>query len=152
MRLPVRALGRTLAISGLLLVLSSLLVPLTGCNLLYVVSRSMEPYVPVGSLVLLCQTQPSVGDVAAYSLYGKTVLHRVSSADLSKGTAYFVADVDPKSPSVVEIGSIRGVAAFAVPLMGYLAMHRQHTIALLVAIAGIILFHSLYKMSEKGGR
>jgi len=152
MRLLVRALGRILVVSGLLLVLSSLLVPLAGCNLLHVVSGSMEPYVPVGSLVLLCQTQPSVGDVAAYSLYGKTVLHRVSSADLSKGTAYFVADVDPKSPSVVEIGTIRGVAAFAVPLLGYLAMFRQHTVALLAAVAGIILFHSLYKMSRKGGR
>jgi signal peptidase len=147
-----RSLGRILAISGFLLVLSSLLVPLTGCNLLYVVSGSMEPYVPVGSLVVLCRSQPSIGDVAAYSLYGETVLHRVSSADLSKGTAYFVADVDPKSPSVVEIGTIRGAVAFAVPLLGYLAMFRQYTIALLAAVAGIILFHSLYKMSRKGGR
>jgi signal peptidase len=146
------ALGKVLTLSGILLTLTSLLAPLTNCSLLYIVSGSMEPYVPVGSLVFLCQAQPSVGDVAAYSLYGKTVLHRVSSADLSKGTAYFVADVDPKSPSVVEIGTIRGVAAFAVPLLGYLAMFRQHTIALLAAVAGIILFHSLYKMSRKGGR
>jgi hypothetical protein len=147
-----RSLGRILALSGLLLVLSSLLLPLTNCNLLYVVSGSMEPYVPVGSLVVLCRSQPSVGDVAAYSLYGETVLHRVSSADLSRGTAYFVADVDPKSPSVVEIGRVQGVAVSIVPFVGYLAMFRQYTIALLVAIAGIILFHSLYKMSRKGGR
>jgi signal peptidase len=147
-----RSLGRILALSGLLLVLSSLLVPLTGCNLLYVVSGSMEPYVPVGSLVVLCRSQPSVGDVAAYSLYGETVLHRVSSADLSKGTATFVADIDPRYPSAVEIGRIQGVAVFIVPLLGYLALFRQHTIALLIAIAGIVLFHSLYKMREKGGR
>jgi signal peptidase len=147
-----RSLGRILALSGLLLVLSSLLVPLTGCNLLYVVSGSMEPYVPVGSLVVLCRSQPSIGDVAAYSLYGETVLHRVSSADLSKGTAYFVADVDPKSPSVVEIGRVQGVAVSIVPLLGYLAMFRQYTIALLIAVAGIVLFYNLYKMSRKGGR
>jgi signal peptidase len=147
-----RSLGRILALSGLLLVLSSLLLPLTNCNLLYVVSGSMEPYVPVGSLIVLCHSQPSVGDVAAYSLYGETVLHRVSSADLSKGTATFVADIDPRYPSAVETGRIQGVAVFIVPLLGYLAMFRQHTIALLIAIAGIVLFRSLYKMSEKGGR
>jgi hypothetical protein len=147
-----RSLGRILALSGLLLVLSSLLLPLTNCNLLYVVSGSMEPYVPVGSLALLCRSQPSVGDVAAYSLYGETVLHRVSSADLSKGVASFVADIDPKYPSVVETGRVQGVAVFIVPLLGYLAMFRQYTIALLVTAAGIILFYSLYKMSRKGGR
>jgi signal peptidase len=144
-----RSLGRILALSGLFLVLSSLLLPLTNCNLLYVVSGSMEPYVPVGSLIVLCRSQPTIGDVAAYSLYGETVLHRVFSADLSKGTASFVADIDPKSPSVVEIGRVQGVAVFIIPLLGYLAMYRQYTIALLVAIAGIVLFHSLYKMSER---
>jgi signal peptidase len=146
------ALGKVLTLSGILLMLSSLLAPLTSCSLLYIVSGSMEPYVPVGSLVLLCQTQPSVGDIAAYSLYGETVLHRVSSADLSKGTASFVADIDPKSPSVVEIGRVQGVMVFIVPLLGYLAMFRQYTIAFLAAVAGIILFQSLYKMSEKRGR
>jgi hypothetical protein len=147
-----RSLGRILALSGLLLVLSSLLLPLTNCNLLYVVSGSMEPYVPVGSLIVLCRSQPSVGDVAAYSLYGETILHRVSSADLSKGTASFVADIDPKYPSVVEVGRVQGVAVLVIPLLGYLAMHRQYTIPLLMAVAGIIILHSLYKMTQREGR
>jgi signal peptidase len=149
MRLPFRALGRILVVSGLLLVLSSLLVPLVGCNLLYVVSGSMEPYVPVGSLVLLCQAQPSVGDVAAYSLYGKTVLHRVSSIDLKGGTMLFVADANPVYPSVVEIEKVRGVAVLVVPLLGYLAMNRLYAISFPAAVLAIVLFSSLYKMSER---
>jgi signal peptidase len=152
MRLPVRALGRILAVSGLLLVLSSLLVPLAGCNLLYVVSGSMEPYVPIGSLVLLCRAQPSVGDVAAYSLYGKTVIHRVSSIDLKGGTMLFVADANPVYPSVVEIEKVRGVALLAVPLLGYLAMNRLYIIFFLAAVLAIVLSSSLYKISEKDRR
>jgi signal peptidase len=143
------ALGKVLTLSGILLTLSSLLAPMTSCSLLYVVSGSMEPYVPVGSLVLLCQTQPSVGDVAAYSLYGKTVLHRVSSIDLKGGTMLFVADADPAYPSVVEIGKVRGVAVLVVPLLGYLAMNRLYTAFFLAAVLAIMLFSSLYKMSER---
>jgi hypothetical protein len=147
-----RSLGRISVLSGLLLILSSLLLPLTDCRLLYVVSSSMEPYVPLGSLVLLCRSQPTVGDVVAYSLYGETVLHRVSSIDLRGGSASFVSDIDPSRPSAVEIGRIQGVAVFIIPLLGYLAMYRQYTIAFLATVAGIILFHSLYKISQKGGR
>jgi signal peptidase len=143
------ALGKVLTLSGIFLTLTSLLAPLTNCSLLYIVSGSMEPYVPVGSLVLLCQTQPSVGDIAAYSLYGKTVLHRVSSIDLKGGTMLFVADANPVYPSVVEIEKVRGVAVLAVPLLGYLAMNRLYAISFPAAVLAIVLFSSLYKMSER---
>ena len=146
------ALGKVLTLSGILLTLSSLLAPMTSCNLLYIVSGSMEPYVPVGSLVLLCQAQPSVGDIAAYSLYGKTVFHRVSSIDLKGGTMLFVADANPAYPSAVEIEKVRGVAVLVVPLLGYLAINRLYAISFLAATLAITLSLSLYKMSEKGGR
>ncbi|MEM2233682.1 MAG: hypothetical protein QXP81_09125 [Nitrososphaerota archaeon] len=144
--------GRALMLAGLLLVLASLVLPLSKCSFLHVVSGSMEPYLPVGSLVLLCPSEPLVGDVAAYSLYGSVIIHRVASADTASGTLFFSADLDPARPSVVESRRVLGVAVLALPLLGYLGMLRQH-VMFAVMVAGLFwLLHRLYNMGKREWR
>ena len=134
MRLPVRALVLAFTLfSFFLLAVQSL----PGLMVLHVVSGSMEPNVPLGSLVLLRRGEPpSIGDVAAYVLevQGRryVLLHRVTGIS-SDGRYVFSADADPSSGiTLVEPEKVLGRMLVAIPYLGYLAPYASLVMGLLI--------------------
>ncbi|MEM3397466.1 MAG: signal peptidase I [Nitrososphaerota archaeon] len=111
-----------------------------------IVSPSMEPAVPVGSLVIVSKTEPiEVGDVVAYELevLGRkyTVVHRV--VDVEDGVYMVKADVDASGLGErVEAGRIIGKAVLVIPYLGYLA-------GAFIAVPAIIILIPI--IGKKGG-
>jgi len=137
MRLPVRALVLAFTLfSFFLLAVQSL----PGLMVLHVVSGSMEPNVPLGSLVLLRRGEPpSIGDVAAYVLevQGRryVLLHRVTGIS-SDGRYVFSADADPSSGiTLVEPEKVLGKMLVAIPYLGYLAPYAPLVMGLLIVLS-----------------
>jgi signal peptidase I len=88
-----------------------------------VVSGSMEPYVPRGSLVVVAPEQLGLGDVGAYRLEegGKTyvIVHRV--VGLGEGFYVFKGDaVD--GVEKVPVDRVIGSVVLAIPYVGYVYM------------------------------
>lgn len=119
----------TLILIILLILAGILFLPrLAGCQEFAVLSGSMEPTIPVGSLV--CDKKPDVsalkvGDIVTYQLSGDTlVTHRIIEIDdfsqnvTTQGDANNVADGSP-----VPYSNIIGVYAFHVPYLGYLSIY-----------------------------
>ncbi len=90
-----------------------------------IVSPSMEPLIPVGSLVVVSRSEPvGIGDIVAYRLdvIGRsyTLVHRV--VDVKDGYYTIRADVDPTSAGeTLEAGKIIGKVVLAIPFLGYIA-------------------------------
>jgi signal peptidase I len=85
-----------------------------------VVSGSMEPYIPRGSLVVVEASPPGLGDVGAYRLEegGKTyvIVHRV--VGLGDGFYVFKGDaVD--GVEQVSMDMVIGSVVLAIPYVGY---------------------------------
>jgi signal peptidase len=105
----------------------ALLAPATGGRTLVIGGGSMEPTIPVGSLILAMPADRyAVGDVVAVEQPGATpYTHRiVRFAELdgepfieTKGDANAAAD-----PAIVPVRTIVGRVAVAFPLLGYLGV------------------------------
>ncbi|WP_426519025.1 signal peptidase I [Diaminobutyricibacter sp. McL0618] len=134
-----------------LLAAATIVIPVaTGSQTYTILTRSMEPTFPPGSLIVVRPAPPDgpkVGDVITFQpKSGDTtvVTHRIvkrtisSNGDRSfttKGDNNAVADANP-----VRTPQIRGVVWYAVPWVGALATWRsQGALGTLVPIVGIIL-------------
>lgn len=108
-----------------------LIVPkLIGMEEYAVLTASMEPEIPVGSLVF--DKKPDmgtlkVGDVVTYQISGTTlVTHRVTAINdadktiITKGDANDVEDGAP-----VEYSNVLGVCAFHLPYLGYISLYSK---------------------------
>lgn len=99
-----------------------------GCKSMAVVSGSMEPGIPVGSIIIINEVESEeleVGDVISYEISGGTmVTHRIVSIDTenqcvtTKGDANEVEDGSP-----VAFSNIVGKEVFHVPYLGYLSIY-----------------------------
>ncbi len=128
-----------------LAVLAALLIlpTLFGFKSLAVLSGSMEPKYPVGSIVYAKEIEPAqlqVGDVVSYSIGGETlVTHRVSQIlpeeqqIITKGDANETEDLNP-----VDYTSIVGKVRFHVPYLGYVSIYAKTPIGIIV-ICGILI-------------
>ncbi|MCS7125530.1 MAG: signal peptidase I [Aigarchaeota archaeon] len=111
-----------------------------------IVSPSMEPSIPVGSLVIVSITEPiEVGDIVAYKLevLGRsyTLVHRV--VEIMDGAYLIRADVDSSSlGEIVKAENIIGKVILAIPFLGYLA-------GAIIAIPAILILLPL--IASKGG-
>lgn len=104
--------------------------------LYYVVTGSMEPSIPVDSLVVAVQDKTiSAGDVAVYRLGESMLLHRVK--EVLPQAAVFSADADPGYEELVELDRVVGRVMLAIPLLGYFYMIPT------LAIAGLIVVLSI---------
>jgi signal peptidase I len=88
-----------------------------------VVSGSMEPYIPRGSLVIVLPEYPGLGDVGAYRLEegGKTyvIVHRV----VGLGDGFYVFKGDAvEGVEQVSMDRVIGRVAVAIPYVGYVYM------------------------------
>lgn len=134
----------TLIIAMFAVVALVLVVPmLLGCKNMAVLSGSMEPKIPVGSVVFVKETPAEniqEGDVITYRLSGSTmVTHRVVSIDtanqqmITKGDANDVEDGSP-----VAFSQIVGKEWFHAPLLGYLSMYIKTPVGI-IAVCGILI-------------
>lgn len=130
-------------------------VRLLGLQVYTVLSGSMEPQYPVGSLIYVKKVdyktlQP--GDVITYKLTGQTIsTHRITQVlideknpqgyrFMTKGDANEDADADP-----VHGANIIGTPVCIIPYLGYVAYYIQRPPGLYVAIAvGALLLTALF--------
>lgn len=116
-----------------------------GFQVYTVLSGSMEPAYPVGSLIYVKETdvtQLSEGDVITFKLTEKTTAtHRITEviseggnqAELrfrTKGDAN-----EEEDKNLVDSGDVIGEPVFTVPYLGYLATYMQTPPGMYVAIA-----------------
>ncbi len=132
----------------LLVLLGYLLLQQPSLMLFHVVSGSMEPNVPMGSLVVLMRGEPpSIGDVAAYVLEVEerryVILHRVTGI-AADGMYAFSADVgEPYGVDLVEPEKVLGTMLFAIPYLGYLVPYAP-------LLLGLFLVTSLVPRKVRG--
>lgn len=148
-------------IAAMALLAGVLLLPyLFGCKNMAVISGSMEPKVPVGSLVISKQVQPEElkeGDVITYRLNGETmVTHRVVSIDKEKKEVVTKGDAnDTEDSAPVAYDRIVGRMAFHVPYVGYVSIYGKTPLGITgicVILAVLLLLNflpGLFKKEEK---
>lgn len=125
-------------------------VRLFGIQVFSVISGSMEPEYPVGSLIYVQKAEPSeieVGDVITFVLSDETpATHRVISIDYENERFYTRGDanyhIDEETgekvyteDSPVYFKNLIGKPIFKIPLLGYAAYYIQHPPGMYIAIA-----------------
>lgn len=133
----------------LLIVLFALAVLLIGPNLLgmkslAVLSGSMEPKIPVGSIVYIDDVEPETlqkDDVITYSIGGGTmVTHRVVEVDTTnqtittKGDANEVQDANP-----IAFSQVVGKMKMHVPYLGYISIYIRTPLGIAAACGLLII-------------
>lgn len=87
----------------------------------YLVSGSMEPSIPVGSLVAVVPDKFIYeGDVVAFRRGDATILHR--AAEIHENYLFLSADAFPDFREIITWDMVIGKAILAVPLLGYVFM------------------------------
>ena len=145
-------------------------VRLFGVQVYSVISGSMEPEYPVGSLIYVKEVKPSevqVGDVITFVLSNKTpATHRVIGIDKdnqlfnTQGDAnYQINDetgekVYMEDPPV-QFNNLIGKPVFKIPVLGYIAYYIQHPPGMYIAIAAgailliLVFLPDLFKKEKK---
>lgn len=93
-----------------------------GYNYKTVLTGSMEPAIPVGSIVITKeQSSYEIEDIISFQEEGSVITHRIISIDreryITKGDANNVADTEE-----VQQKQILGKVILMIPLLGYLVM------------------------------
>lgn len=113
-----------------------------GYKSMAVISGSMEPNIPVGSIVYVKDAgfdDFKVGDIMSYQISGSTmVTHRVESIDkksrsiVTKGDANDTVDSSP-----VKESQIVGNVAFSIPVIGFISIYMKTPLGIAI-ICGIV--------------
>ena len=148
---------------ALVLVIVILAVLLAGVRLFgltpyTVLSGSMEPVYPVGSLIYVRAAEPesvNVGDAITFRLSGgQTVAtHRVIEVDGENRQFYTKGDAnDAPDGAPVPFENLIGRPILCIPRLGYLSSYISSPPGLYVAAAFAVLALLLSLLSEKGGK
>jgi signal peptidase I len=168
-RHPVRRIGDGLLLFGVLVALSAaflvtILPALAGASALTVRSTSMQPALPVGSVVVI-RPRPvekiAIGDVITFvdrdpaSAGTRVVTHRV--VDVAAGPAFRTkgdANLD-SDLGLVAAADVKGVEWYTVPWVGWLAERITSWVGLLVVGSALLLVigaHLLLPRHTAAGR
>ena len=109
-----------------------------------IISGSMEPAYPTGSLVYAEPAEGAAlqaGDVAAFWRDQDVIVHRVRENVSAEGELVTKGDAnDAEDGSLVHYKNVIGTPVFTIPKLGYVANYIQHPPGLYVAIsAGAVL-------------
>lgn len=116
----------------ILLVLLALAVALVGpvlmgCTELAVLTGSMQPALPVGSLVYIKEADPAQlqpGDVVTYRLEGDTmVTHRVVENLPEEGCLVTQGDANQQPDGQIAYDRVVGKMVFHLPWLGYISLN-----------------------------
>lgn len=118
----------TLILLVLLALAVALVVPvLMGCTELAVLTGSMQPALPVGSLIYIKEADPAqlqVGDVITYRLEGDTmVTHRVVENLPEEGYLITQGDANQEPDGQITYDRVQGKMVFHLPWLGYISMN-----------------------------
>ena len=144
----------TIMLLALAILAGLLIIPtLLGFKSLAVLSGSMEPKYPVGSIVYAKEIDPTllkVGDVVSYSIGEETlVTHRVFKMMpeemqlLTKGDANETEDINP-----VPYSSIVGKVQFHAPYLGYVSIYAKTPLGIVAICAVLIIMILLIFIPE----
>lgn len=145
----------------LLLAAAALLLPrLFGFTPYTVLSGSMEPAYPVGSVVFVQKAQPQSirpGDVIMYRLSGgMPVTHRVVALDGDANAFITKGDANgSEDPSPIPFDALTGKARLCLPLLGYAAVFVQTLPGMLcvaLCAAAALLLPHLARLAEETRR
>ncbi len=148
--------GIVLIIAVLLVVVSAFLPKILGYQTYHVVSGSMEPEIPVGSLVLAKATEPEdvmAGDIIVFRRGGSVVTHRVvekKSEDeefITKGDANEIEDFQPVSFRQL-LGTVRHHYAYLGTILGFFSTIFGKIFLLVIIVIGVLLQILAGKMQE----
>lgn len=129
---------------GIVVVLAVLLVGVRfiGLQNYTVLSGSMEPAYPTGSMIYIKQTDPQkleVGDVITFRISGETIAtHRIIEEVQEGGTTCFRTKGDANEVDdnvLVQPDNILGKVLFCIPGLGFLAAYLQSASGRYAAIA-----------------
>ncbi len=135
-------------------------VRLFGIQVYSVVSGSMEPEYPVGSLIYVKKVDASeieVDDVITYVLPDNTPsTHRVVRIDEENQCFYTKGDANEiEDGSPVHFKNLIGTPVFKIPYLGYVAYYIQHPPGMYIAVAAgailllIVFLPDLFKKGKK---
>lgn len=126
---------------------------LMGYQSLAVLSGSMEPGIPVGSIVFTKEADPAlleVGDVVTYRLSGNTmVTHRVIENDtvaeqlIMQGDANETPDASP-----VAYSNVVGKVAMHLPFLGYISIYIKTPLGIAGACGFLVILILLTFLPE----
>lgn len=134
----------TLIIIVFAVIAAVLVLPvLFGCKSMAVVSGSMEPAIPVGSIVVVKETDANtleVGDVISYRISGnKMVTHRITAIDAGNGELTTKGDANEvEDANKVAFSDVVGKKLFHVPLLGYLSIYIKTPLGI-VGVCGVLI-------------
>lgn len=142
----------TLILVILLVFAVPFIVPmLFGYTELAVLSGSMEPNIPVGSIVYVDKSvtgqELEVGDVVTYSLQSGTfVTHRVLSLDDEAGVMVTQGDANDAPDGDISYSKLVGRVKFHLPYLGYVSTNIRTSrgiMAITILVVVIILLNCL---------
>ncbi|MCP1111200.1 signal peptidase I [Ohessyouella blattaphilus] len=151
----------TVIIAILFLAAAALLLPkLLGYESMVVISGSMEPNIPVGSIVLAKETEPSTleaGDVISYYISKDTVVtHRVVKVDAEKQEIVTKGDnnnAEDANPVMFE--NVIGKVRLHLPYVGQLSLYIRTPLGIGVGCSVVVVLlllnflPSIWKAGEK---
>ena len=137
-------------------------VRLFGIQVFSVVSGSMEPNIPVGSLIYVQKVDPAEvqpGDVITYVLSNNMPsTHRVVRVDAENQHFYTKGDAnEAEDGAPVHFNNLIGKPVFTIPKLGYVAHYIQHPPGMYVAIAAgalillLVFLPDLFAEEKKQG-
>ena len=148
--------GIVLIIAVLLVVVPAFLPKVLGYQTYHVVSGSMEPEIPVGSLVLAKTEDPAdvmVGDIIVFRKAGAVVTHRVVETRIedeqfiTKGDANEISDMQPVSFRQL-LGTVRHHYAHLGTILGFFSTLFGKIFLLVIIVIGVLLQILAGKMQE----
>lgn len=152
LKITLKIASNTLLIFVVVLAILLVGVKIVGIDVLTVLSPSMEPKYPTGSLIYLVDVDPAkleVEDVITYRISeNTTATHRIKEIIPDESDPSIVRfrtkgdNNDNYDGKLVGFEQVEGKVIFCIPLLGYLAMYIQSPSGLYVAIgtALVIIF------------
>lgn len=133
----------TVLLVVLLVLAAVLILPVVfGYQEMAVLTGSMEPTVPVGSLIYIKQAPPDtlqVGDVVTYRLEGDTmVTHRVVQVNAQQQSLVTQGDANDSPDGEIAFERVVGKMAFSLPYLGYLSINIR-TKNGIIAVCGVLI-------------
>lgn len=133
------------AVVGVISILAFAVVMLFGLKPAVVISGSMEPTLPVGSLILTKATAASQVDVGAIVTVprddGTLVTHRVVDIDRPDDGPFALTlrgDANESNDAAPYLVTEAGTHVLTIPVLGHIAMAVRTPIGLLAIIGGLI--------------
>ncbi|MDL5352063.1 signal peptidase I [Microbacterium sp. zg-YB36] len=151
------SLGTSLLILTAAVAVAIVALPaVVGGTALTVLTQSMEPGLPPGSLVVIRPTpvdEIAVGDVITYQIRsGDTavVTHRVTSKTFTEGEVTFITKGDNNDvvdPNPVKPVQIRGSLWYSLPLLGWIntALNGDNRAIVLAVVAGSLFAYAAWR-------